>query len=156
MNMKTCDQLQIMAVAYAEICQGEEPWIALGNFMHDWFDYAKDKREQLVRDPLEHTELFTPDLQRWAAFCAASVEWFCQRYEVACPRWVHRFIYILVEPWFYYPLARSQGPEQRKELHARLIEQTPEPFARRNIYCGNRMFRNKYELAEEYARRRST
>ncbi len=46
--MKTCNQLQTMAVAYAEICQGEDPWIALGNFMNDWFDYAKDRREQLV------------------------------------------------------------------------------------------------------------
>jgi hypothetical protein len=30
--MKTHDQFQTMAVAYAEICQGEEPWIALGSF----------------------------------------------------------------------------------------------------------------------------
>ncbi len=44
--MKTCEHLQTMAVTYAELCQGEDPWIALGNFMNDWFDYARDRREQ--------------------------------------------------------------------------------------------------------------
>jgi len=33
-------------------------------------------------------------------------------------------------------------------VQARLLQETPEPFARGNIYCGNRMFANKYELAE--------
>jgi hypothetical protein len=50
--MKTCDQLQTMALTYAEICRGEEPWVALGNFMSDWFDHAKDRREQLVAEPI--------------------------------------------------------------------------------------------------------
>lgn len=44
--MKTCEHLQTMAVTYTELCQGEDPWIALGNFMNDWFDYARDRREQ--------------------------------------------------------------------------------------------------------------
>ena len=29
------------------------------------------------------------DTLRWAAFCAASVEWLCARYRVACPSWVY-------------------------------------------------------------------
>jgi hypothetical protein len=106
--MKTCDQLQTMAVAYAEICRGEDPWIALGNFMNDWFDYAKDRREQLVTEPLSIPEPLTLDLHRWAAFCAASVEWLCQRYTVACPPWVHDPIYTLSTPWFY-PLVLSHS-----------------------------------------------
>ncbi|HEU5376288.1 MAG TPA: hypothetical protein VFV38_12655 [Ktedonobacteraceae bacterium] len=153
--MKTCDQLQTMAVTYAEICQGESPWVALGNFMNDWFDYARERREQLVSDPLELPDPLTPELQRWAAFCAASVEWFCQQYAVVCPQWAYAPVYALEEPWIYYPLARSQDPEQQKELRERLVQQTPEPFARRNIYCGERMFHNKYEYAEKYARLRS-
>jgi hypothetical protein len=32
-----------------------------------------------------------------------------------------------------------------------LKQDTPEPFTRRNIYCGNRMFNNKWEVAEQYA-----
>lgn len=154
--MKTRDQLQTMAVTYAEICQGESPWIALGNFINDWFDYAKDRREQLVHDPLQHPDVLTPELQRWAAFCAASVEWFCEKYGITCPAWVYDPIYSLTEAWFYYPLARSQDPEQQKELRERLRQQTPEPFTRRSIYCGNRMFNNKYEYAEQRAQQRRT
>lgn len=33
--MKPVDQLQTMTLTYQEICQGEEPWVALGNFMND-------------------------------------------------------------------------------------------------------------------------
>ncbi|MEO6888481.1 MAG: hypothetical protein ABI456_04875 [Ktedonobacteraceae bacterium] len=87
--MKTCEHLQTMAVTYAELCQGEDPWIALGNFMNDWFDYATS------------------------------------------------------------PLL-EEDPIRQKNLHERLVKQTPEPFTRRNIYCGNRMFANKYELAEQF------
>jgi hypothetical protein len=139
--MKTYDHLQTMAVAYAEICQGEDPWIALGNFMNDWFDHAKDRRESLVADPLVVSGVLTGDRRRWAAFCAASVEWLCQQYGVPCPAWVHNSAYFLPAPWFYFPQAK---------LRERLIQQTPEPFKRRNIFCGNRMFLNKYELAEQF------
>lgn len=50
--MKTSNQLQTMALTYAEICQGETPWVALGNFMNDWFDFARERREQLVCEPI--------------------------------------------------------------------------------------------------------
>ncbi len=46
--MKSIHHLQTMAWTYQEICQGERPWTALGNFMNDWFDYAKDRRAQLL------------------------------------------------------------------------------------------------------------
>jgi len=142
--MKPVDHLQTMSVAYQEICQGEEPWIALGNFMNDWFDYAKDKRAQLVADPLSLPKILTTDTHRWAAFCAASVEWLCERYHVPCPTWIDNPIFCLPEPWFDSPNAN------RPEIRQRLMEQTPEPFTRRNIYCGNRMFENKYEFVEQY------
>ena len=138
--MKTRDQLQTVEVAYAEICQGEDPWVALGNFMNDWFDHAKDQRDRLVAESLMQPDAPNAHTRRWAAFCAASVDWLCQQYSVPCPVWVHDPSYCLLQPWFYYPQAR---------LHERLMQQTPEPFKRRNIYCGNRMFLNKYELAEQ-------
>jgi hypothetical protein len=147
--MKTCDQLQTMAVAYQEICQGEMPWIALGNFMNDWFDFAKERRTELVADPIALPASPNPEMLRWAAFCAASVEWLCEKYGLACPAWVQNPSYVLPEPWFDSPGAH------KPHVRERLIQQTPEPFTRRNIYCGNRMFKNKYELAEERARRRS-
>jgi hypothetical protein len=147
--MKPYDQLQTIAMAYAEICQGQGPWIALGNFMNDWFDYAKDRREQLVTDPLVLRESLPQDIHRWAVFCAASVEWLCERYAVSCPSWIYNPIYSLPEPWFDSPGAHK--PQVRK----RLIQQTPESFKKRNIYCGNRMFANKYELAEQFRSSRS-
>lgn len=145
--MKTCDQLQTMAVTFQEICQGETPWVALGNFMNDWFDYAKDQRPRLVAEPISLPVSAGVDDMRWAAFCAASVEWLCERYGIACPEWVVNPAYFLPEPWFDSPGAH------KIQVRERLIRQTLEPFARRNIYCGNRMFLNKYEFAEQYRER---
>lgn len=146
--MKSINHLQTMALTYQEICQGEEPWIALGNFMNDWFDYAKDRRAQLIADPITLPSSPTSETLRWAAFCAASVEWFCERYGIPCPQWVYNPAYILSEAWFTSPWA------YRPEVRLRLIQQTPEHFSRRNIYCGNRMFLNKWELAEEHKKRK--
>jgi hypothetical protein len=46
------DQLQTMRIAFEQICAGEREWTALGNFMNYWYAYAKDRREELVADPL--------------------------------------------------------------------------------------------------------
>lgn len=97
--MKTIDHLQTMALTYQEIVQGEEPWIALGNFMNDWFDYAKDKRTQLVAAPLALPEKISVDNYRWATFCTASIEWLCEQYGVPCPSWVYSAPYKLRERW---------------------------------------------------------
>lgn len=144
--MKAVDQLQTMALTYHEICQGEQPWVALGNFMNDWFDYAKDQRAELVATPISLPEPLNQETFRWAVFCTASVEYLCECYGVPCPFWVHNPAYCLPEPWFDAPMAYK--PQVREYL----VQQTPEPFTRRNIYCGNRMFANKYEFAEQYRR----
>jgi hypothetical protein len=145
--MKTFDQLQTMAQTFQEICQGETPWVALGNFMNDWFDYAKDQRAQLVEASIFLPPSSNIDILRWAAFCAASVEWLCNRYGIPCPEWVENPAYFLPDPWFDSPGAH------KPQVRERLIRQTPEPFTKRNIYCGNRMFNNKYEFAEQYRQR---
>ncbi len=142
--MRKLDHLQTMALTYQEIVQGERPWTAPGNFMNDWFEYAKGKRLQLVADPLVLPERLDAENFQWATFCAASVEWFCNRYSIPCPSWVYSPVYNLPEPWFDSPGA------YKPEVRARLIQRTPEQFTRRNIFCGNRMFANKYEVAEEY------
>ena len=33
-------------------------------------------------------------------------------------------------------------------MRERLMRETPEPFARRNILCGNRLYQNKYEMSD--------
>ncbi len=144
--MKSGDREHTMAMTYQAICQGESPWIALGNFMNEWYDYAKERRAQLIADPLTLPEEPGIDALRWAAFGAASVEWLCRRYGVPCPSWVYTPAYSLPEPWFDYPVAH------KPQVRGRLLQQTPEPFARRNVYCGNRIFANKYEFAEQYQR----
>ncbi|HJT55420.1 MAG TPA: hypothetical protein VJ761_02905 [Ktedonobacteraceae bacterium] len=144
--MKTIDHLQTMALTYQEICQGERPWVALGNFMNDWFDYAKDRRAELVADPISLPDSSSSDALRWAAFCTASVEWLCERYNVPCSSWVRTATYCLPESWFDAP--QADKPQVREWL----IRHTPELFTRRNIFCGDRIFANKYEFVEQYRR----
>lgn len=129
-------QLQTMKLSFEEICQGQDPWIPLGNFMNDWYAYHKDQRPELVADPLPAPGTYPSELHKWAAFCTASVEWFCATYNIPCPDWIHSPIYILPQPWFF----RSS-----EKARTRLLTTTPAEFAKRNIFCGNRMFLNKYE-----------
>jgi hypothetical protein len=148
--MKTCHELQTIAWSYREICEGESPWIPLGMFMHDFFGNFVDRREELVRDPIQEPEHPTPEQHRWAVFCAASVEYLCQKYHLPCPQWVHLPAYqALPEPWFL-----GLGAH-KPQVQERLRHETPEAFARRNIYCGDRVFANKYELDADLQHRRS-
>ncbi len=137
-NIKT---VQTIARAYQQICTGEEePWIALGNFRNAWYGYAKDYRVALVNDPLQEPAQHTEHTRRWAAFCAASVEFLCSCYDVPCPAWVHHPHYILTAPWW---------PEHARDLATRrqLMQITPPPFRQRHIFCGNRLYQNKYEMS---------
>ncbi len=134
--------IHTMRLAYSEICAGEDPWTALGNFTNAWYDYAKSVRAELVREPLLPPEQETEYTHRWAAFCAASVEFLCERYNVPCPDWVHDPYYTLETPWWYS--LRADYPAIRKQL----LKTAPPPFARRNIFCTNRLFQNKYEMFE--------
>lgn len=125
--------------SFEEICAGEDPWIPLGKFMHQFFGEYSQSRQKLVHEPIDVTDHVTPEHFRWAVFCAASVEYLCERYEISCPAWAQDARYTLKEPWFYGIGADiPQGQE-------RLRQTTPEPFTKRNIYCGDRTYRNKYE-----------
>jgi hypothetical protein len=149
--MNTCTELQTIRISYQEICEGEDPWLPLGNFMNDFFGNFTDLRLELVREALQEPAEVKPELHQWAVFCAATVEYLCSRYEIPCPDWVNDSAYdALLEPWFFSPMA-AHKPHVRE----RLMRETAEPFSRRNIFCGNRVFANKYEAAEEVRQRRS-
>ena len=135
-------ELQTMNMTYQEIFQGERPWNALGDFLNYWFGYATDRREDLVNEPIQEPENVPMELHQWAVFCAASVEYLCHKYGIPCPDWVQRY-HALPDPWF-----RGLGAS-KPHVQARLRQETPEPFAKRNIYCSPRVFANKYELAEQ-------
>jgi len=122
----------------------EDPWTALGNFKNAWYDYAKHMRAALVSEPLGKPEPAAAHTRHWAAFCAASVEFLCDRYGVPCPEWVYEPCYTLSTPWYgdnIINLADAVVLQHR-------IKATPTPFARRNVFCGNRLFQNKYEMYE--------
>ena len=135
--------IQTMAWAYQQICAGEDPWTALGNFKNAWYDYARDHRAALVSDPLSKPERDTEHTRHWAVFCAASVEFLCDRYGIPCPAWVCDPSYTLATPWYgdtIINLADAVVLEHRRQT-------TPAPFARRNVFCGNRLYQNKYEMS---------
>ena len=143
MAMRTRDHLQTMAYSYREICQGEQPWIALGNFMNDWFDNKKNRRPELVAEPMIMPENPTRKQRKWAAFIAGSVEDLCGRYGIPCPEWIHDPQYVLDKAWWYYA-KNIRYASERKER----IAKTPESYKRRHVYCGDRAWANKWELDE--------
>ncbi len=136
--------IHTIAWAYQQICAGEDPWTALGDFTNAWYDYAKDNRAALVSESLGKPERETEHTRHWAAFCAASVEFLCDRYGIPCPQWAQEPDYMLSTPWYgdnIVNLADTAVLQHR-------IKMTPTPFARRNVFCGNRLYQNKYEMNE--------
>ena len=135
-------QPQTISMTFREICEGKAPWVALGNFLNDWFVNAVDRRADLVAEALPDAPS-DESYPRWAAYCAATVEYLCHRYGVPCPEWVSDVRYVLKEAWYCH-----------EELHRReeLIAATPIEFRKRNIYSGSgeQMFGNKWEMAEKY------
>jgi hypothetical protein len=134
--------IDTMTYAYQRICQGEDPWTALGDFSNAWYGYAKHIRSNLVKEPLIHPEQETEYTHRWGAFCAASVEYLCELYHQPCPEWVNDSSYTLDTHWWY--TQRADDPAIRE----RIRNMTPPLFARRNIFCNNRLYQNKYEMYE--------
>jgi hypothetical protein len=100
----------------------------------------------MVCEPIEVPEDCSPEQFQWAVFCAASVEHLCKKYEIPSPAWALQPLYILEQPWYYD--INADLPEVQEDLR----QTTPEEFSRRNIFCGNRVFNNKYE----YKGRRKT
>ncbi len=128
--------IHTIADVAASIYQGEDPWFALGSFLHDWWNHTEDVRRNLIDEP--PAPATTPEERRWAAFCAATVEELCARMSLACPAWTNQQNYFLEQPWFYYP---------QQSQRDWLLSTTPEPFKRRNIFVGGNVLDNKYLCA---------
>lgn len=118
-----------VAEAFEQICKGQTPWVAIGNFLNDWWFYAVEHRRELIDTPLIPAP--TLEMHRWAAFCAAMVEWLCWEANLSFPAWTDQECYILSERWFFY---------EDWESRAWLLATTPAPFKMRNIFGGDRMF----------------
>lgn len=142
--MFAIDTPQTIKQAYQDIKNGDDPWVALGNFSHDWYGNYREtaQRLALVSDLVEIPAETDPVEQRqWAAFCAASVEYLCQEAGLTIPSWVENPAYILPKSSAFYtsPLAYKQRVRERLEQEA------PEPFKKRNVFCSMRVYANKYE-----------
>jgi hypothetical protein len=90
--------IDTMAYTFQRICQGEDPWTALGDFSNAWYGYAKQIRPDLVSGPLIKPEQETESTRRWGAFCAASVEYICELHHQPSPKWVHGSSFMLATP----------------------------------------------------------
>ncbi|MBA2391907.1 MAG: hypothetical protein H0V70_04100 [Ktedonobacteraceae bacterium] len=140
-------ELQSIYDTYAQIVQGERPWTALGDFLNYWHTYAADRRAELVHDPLSLPDNITPEQQQWAAFCAATVEYLCERDQIFCPTWVNDPAYFLEDAWFTGLGAR------KPHVQAHLLMETPISFSRHNVFCSPHAFATKYDVAAEVRQR---
>lgn len=118
-----------IAETFDQICANPQPWVAIGNFLNDWWFFAVEHRCEMIDTPIAAAP--TPETQRWAAFCAAMVEWLCWQEGLSFPEWTSKKCYVLPEPWFLY-----EKPGYRPWL----LATTPAPFKIRNIFGGDRMF----------------
>jgi hypothetical protein len=138
----TTYRYQTVTETFEQICNNQIPWVAIGNFLNDWWFYSVEHRRELIATPLLPAP--TPETQRWAAFCAAMVEWLCWQEGIPCPEWTNQECYTLPEPWFLY---------ERLSKRAWLLAATPAPFKMRNIYGGDRMFLRKGSSSIQSAHR---
>ncbi len=108
------------------------PWVAIGDFLDDWRQSAREDRLELVATGVPDADLTQDNLElrRWAAFCAAMVEWLCWQDQLPFPPWTNRTEYRLSEPWFLYP---------GDLLRAWQLATTPAPFKMRNIFGGDQI-----------------
>ncbi len=137
-------EIQTLAMAYDELASGKEGFrVAVGNFMKAFFLYYTDERQKLLDMPLKMPENPTWEQRGWAAFCAGAAEYLAGRYDLRCPSWAHDPIYVLPEPWYHPACEAFPG------LRARFEAETPEPFRRRNVFCGERVFSNPHPSSRE-------
>ena len=115
-----------VAESFQRIQQGENPWVAFGDFLDDWRRSQREDRLALVEQPPEQAT--TPDEQRWAALFAATVEQLCAQEQLPLPAWASASIYYLSEPW--YPEARTEN------LRRLLADTTPAIFKNHNVFGG--------------------
>lgn len=121
---------QTIGETYGRICREPAfPWLAIGDFLDDWRRSAREDRLALIEDGIRPV-VSEPDLDRWAAFCAAMVEWLCWQDQLAFPAWTGSPEFGLKEPWFLYP-GSALRPWQ--------LANTPAAFKLRNIFGGDQM-----------------
>ena len=113
----------------ARIAAGVDPWVSFADFLEDW-TYSPDARSELIKMA---PTFVGPEQRRWAALLAATAEVLCEREGQDPPYWTQAAVYRLPRPWYLY--------EGTGRIRDWLRESTPQPFARRNIWSGDRVLR---------------
>jgi len=135
----TFGNIQTMALVYQQICEGEGPWVALGNFTNAWYGYAKDMRSALVSEPLALSATSTDYTHHWAAFCAASVEFLCERYGYRAQSGytIHIMCYhirgMAMRGKIYHHRYNRNWCEQHRHLSQTAISSVATAFSRTNM-----------------------
>ncbi len=124
-EIRTGYRLGTVRQSFDRVRRGEDPWIALGDFLDDWRRAEPDQRPLLVAEPIETTE--NDQQRRWAAWFAAVVDLLCWTSEprVEPPAWVTNPVFVLPEPWFIVP---------GRAMHAWQLVESPAPFRMRRIF----------------------
>lgn len=104
-------------------------WKPMCEFLDEFYEEQSDRLVMLVGEPV------APIAREEAAYFAASTEYLCGVYELPCPAWVMKPVYILDAP--FWPHDCLDG------MKALLVTESPEPFRRRNIYTERRPLRRK-------------
>lgn len=116
------------AESFQRILDGEDPWIAIGDFLDEWKREQVHDRPDLVADPIASDA--PADLRQWMAFFCAMTEHLCIQEDLPIPSWTQAAHSILAKPWFLYPGWRLK-PWQ--------LATTPPAFKKRNIFGGDRI-----------------
>lgn len=124
-KVQTGYRLSTVTQSFERVRRGEDPWLALGDFIDDWRRAEHDQRALLIADPVRTTAR-SPQ-RRWAALFASVVDWLCWVAEprVDPPVWLTDMVYVLPEPWFVV---------EGTALRAWQLVESPAPFRMRRIF----------------------
>ena len=125
-DIQTGYRLSTVSQSFDPVRRGEDPGIALGDFLDDWRRAEAEQRPLLIADQIGVAE--DDSQRRWAALSAAVVDWPCwtSKPRLEAPDWLADEIYVLPAPWFVV-----EGAAMRTW---QLVE-SPTPFRMRRIFA---------------------